>query len=548
MAIQLEGSNRIQPYTSSQSYIQSNSGGDYVKQQADSQMQNLQKGEVVEGKVLQTKENSVSLEVNGKVIEAKLDGRFEFVEGEIVRLTVLDANAEKILLKSNVDSNVLSEKRLEDILTQLSIKVTEENKFLVQELMAAKLPLSPELLKNLQSVMQKYPQINVKTLIFLHRNGIELNDANLNELIKTQNSPDLLSSRLDEVIGKLAKMIQSEKGSMFFGKLVSGNPQGEALLEHIKYMLSGQQEEKPTTPSPLLSKVFSPTEMETMVKEIETLLQSEYPNFFDKEVIVDNLLQKILQFQTKGELTPDNPKFNQEIFQQLKGSILKGAFLDEILSKLGEFPKEVQDSIKQVIAEKLAGNALRKELLLSGKEEDAAEHLEKLFDKLTQLKDSSDGSMLAKNIMRDVLSARDSMNFMNKFDSNSGFLQLPFLMGDKVLNGELFVLKDKKAKGQKLNDNISALLQLDFATLGHLDTFIKKEGMKLQIDFYAEDAEKEKWIREKIHLLHNSLMDKNYQIMAINTFVKREKTDGFADFLADERIQKVSRFSFDMRA
>ena len=95
---------------------------------------------------------------------------------------------------------------------------------------------------------------------------------------------------------------------------------------------------------------------------------------------------------------------------------------------------------------------------------------------------------------------------------------------------------------------MSALLQLDFATLGHLDTFIRKEKQKVQIDFYAEDSEKEKWIKEKLYLLHNSLLDKNYQVMAIQTFVKKGRVNGFADFLANEQVKKVSRFSFDMRA
>ena len=153
-----------------------------------------------------------------------------------------------------------------------------------------------------------------------------------------------------------------------------------------------------------------------------------------------------------------------------------------------------------------------------------------------------------KAVVQDALSARSSLGFMAKFQNAAGFMQLPFLFGDKILNGELFVLNNKQKEKGAAQDDVSALLQLDFATLGHLDTFIRKKKQKVQIDFYAEDSEKEKWIKEKLYLLHNSLLDKNYQVMAIQTFVKKERVNGFADFLANEQVKKVSRFSFDMRA
>ena len=153
-----------------------------------------------------------------------------------------------------------------------------------------------------------------------------------------------------------------------------------------------------------------------------------------------------------------------------------------------------------------------------------------------------------KEVLQDALSARSSLGFMSKFQDAAGFMQLPFLFGDKILNGALFVLNNKKKTKDAAQDDVSALLQLDFATLGHLDTFIRKEKQKVQIDFYTEDSTKEKWIKEKLYLLHNSLLDKNYQITAIQTFVKKDRINGFADFLANEQVKKVSRFSFDMRA
>ena len=115
---QIEAPGRIQAYQNIHSQGQESTVGN-TKTTPDNPLTNLQKGEVIEGKVLSSGEKSITLEIDGQVIEAKLDGNFEFLKGEIVRLVVADANQEKLLLKPALDMEALSNKRLEDILKQL---------------------------------------------------------------------------------------------------------------------------------------------------------------------------------------------------------------------------------------------------------------------------------------------------------------------------------------------------------------------------------------------------------------------------------------------
>ncbi|RRD94892.1 hypothetical protein EII17_05625 [Clostridiales bacterium COT073_COT-073] len=554
MAAQVEASTRIPAQSHLNSYVQTGSAGDNAKTLRDGQTPNWQKGEVIEGKILSAGEKNITLEVNGQVMEARLEGKFEFIEGEMVRLTVTDASLEKLLLKPMLDADMMSEKRLEDIVKQLGLKVSPENKELVRELMGAKLPLSADNLKLLQMMMIRHPQVNVRNMVLLMKNGIPLTDANINELAKTQNPEDMLANRLNEMIGKLVQTMQTENGENLLHQLAEGNPETEKILEYLKTMVSGKEQDASQGDTRLLSSFLNRNEIKALAQQIENLLK-DFPNMVQKHADPANSggtkEGPVFSGQTGNFFSPEENRLIQSVLTEMKQGILEGEIqsLQNILNKSQVLPKELRDQLRLLLSERLSMGALRKGIFLNGKEEDPIKHLERLFSKLGQVKSAADNSsMLVKDAMQDISSARDSMNFMAKFQNNAGFLQLPFFMGDKILNGELFVLKNRKNKKEDGKDEISALLQLDFATLGHLDTFIKKDGLKLQIDFYAEDKTKEKWLKEKMYLLHNRLLEKNYQILAINTFIKKKKTDGFADFLANEQVQKISRFSFDVRA
>ena len=542
---QIEAPGRIQAYQNIHSQGQESTVGN-TKTTPDNPLTNLQKGEVIEGKVLSSGEKSITLEIDGQVIEAKLDGNFEFLKGEIVRLVVADANQEKLLLKPALDMEALSNKRLEDILKQLQLKLTPENKAIVQELMGAKLPLSQDNLRSLQLMMNKYPEVDLKSMVLLLKNGIELTDAAVRELLKAQTPTEALALRLEDLVSKLTKAAVNQKSAEFLSEFAKGQPEAEQLAEQLKLLWSGQEGESRLATNQTLSRLLRQSETEGLLKDIENW-QKNLPQLNTKPTESTSKLLPLISSAGAGASGEEI----KNILANMKQLLAQGELKDtrQFLTLVKDLPAELQNELKQILGERISAAALRRAVFLSGQEKEPAEHLEKLYARLNQLKNSGENSSaLMKAVVQDALSARSSLGFMAKFQNAAGFMQLPFLFGDKILNGELFVLNNKQKEKGAAQDDVSALLQLDFATLGHLDTFIRKEKQKVQIDFYAEDSEKEKWIKEKLYLLHNSLLDKNYQVMAIQTFVKKGRVNGFADFLANEQVKKVSRFSFDMRA
>ncbi len=549
--LQVENSSRIQPYQNLQVQSQTGENG---KITSDKPFQELQKGDIIEGRVLSAGEKSIVLELDGKAIEAKLEGNFEFVKGELVQLVVAEATPEKLLLKSVLDQAAMSNKRLEDILTQLHLKLTPENKAMVAELMGAKLPLSQENLKTLQLMMSKYPEVDIKSMVLLLKNGIELNDEAMRELLKTKLPSEQLTSRLEELIGKLAKAAAGQSGERLLSQLTKDVPEAEELLRQLKMLYTEKDGGEARAAERPLNQLLGKAEAETLVKELENWqrnIASASRNSEAPASSENKFLSALATFSGEEGLIPENSKNLSELLNTLKQSFLQGDFKDasELLKAAKGLPEELRAELKQILSERLGAAALRRTFFLNGRESEPTEHLERLFERLSQFKSNAESpSTLMREALQDATSARSALGFMEKFQGNAGFVQLPFLLGDKALNGELFVLNNKKKGKEAAGEDISALLQLEFATLGHVDTFIRKEQQRVQIDFYAEDVAKEKWIREKIYLLHNNLLEKNYQITAIRTFVKKDKTDGFADFLANEEVKKVSRFSFDMKA
>ena len=542
---QIEATGRIQAYQNIHPQTQ-DSPLNTAKTVPEKPLADLQKGEVIEGKVLSSSEKSITLEIDGQVIEAKLDGHFEFVKGEIVRLVVADASQEKLLLKPALDTEAMSSKRLEDILKQLQLKLTPENKAIVQELMGAKLPLSQENLRSLQLMMAKYPEVDLKSMVMLLKNGIELTGDTVRELLKTQMPEEALTTRLEELVNKLTKIAGNQKFDALLSEFVKGQPEAEQLMEQLKLLRNGEESKESQLPANRnLSQLLGQSETEGLLKEIENW-QKNLPQLNTKANESTSSLLPLISFA--GSTAAGEELKN--ILANMKQLLAQGELKDirQFLALVKDLPAELQTELKQILSERISAAALRRAIFLSGQEKEPAEHLEKLYARLNQLKSGETSSALMKEALQDALSARSSLGFMAKFQDAAGFMQLPFLFGDKILNGALFVLNNKQKTKDTANDDVSALLQLDFATLGHLDTFIRKDKQKVQIDFYAEDSTKEKWIKEKLYLLHNSLLDKNYQITAIQTFVKKDRINGFADFLANEQVKKVSRFSFDMRA
>jgi len=542
---QIEATGRIQAYQNIYPQTQDSTLSS-AKTAPEKPLADLHKGEVIEGKVLSSGEKSITLEIDGQVIEAKLDGHFEFVKGEIVRLVVADANQEKLLLKPALNTEAMSNKRLEDILKQLQLKLTPENKAIVQELMAAKLPLSQENLRSLQLMMAKYPEADLKSMVLLLKNGIELTGDTVRELLKTQMPEEALTARLEELVSKLTKTAVNQKSDALLSEFVKGQPEAEQLMEQLKLLRSGEESKESQFPANrTLSQLLGQSETEGLLKDIENW-QKNLPQLNTKGNESTSALLPLISFPGAAAAGEEI----KNILANMKQLLAQGELKDsrQFLALVKDLPAELQTELKQILSERISAAALHRAIFLSGQEKEPAEHLEKLYTRLNQLKSSETPSALMKEVLQDALSARSSLGFMSKFQDAAGFMQLPFLFGDKILNGALFVLNNKKKTKDAAQDDVSALLQLDFSTLGHLDTFIRKEKQKVQIDFYTEDSTKEKWIKEKLYLLHNSLLDKNYQITAIQTFVKKDRINGFADFLANEQVKKVSRFSFDMRA
>lgn len=545
---QVEASGRIQAYQNIQPQTQGSITGSTIgsaKTAVENPLADLQKGEVIEGKVLSAGEKSITLEIDGQPVEAKLDGQFEFVKGEMVRLVVADSTQEKLLLKPELGTEAMSNKRLEDILQQLQLKLTPENKALVQELMGAKLPLSQDNLRSLQLMMNKFPEVDLKSMVLLLKNGMELNSETVQQMMKAQLPEEALTARLEDLVSKLTKMAANQKSDALLSEFVKGQPEAEQLTEQLKLLWGGEENKASSfLTNRSLSQLLGKAEMDGLVKDIENW-QKDLPQLNTKPSESASKLISLLSSAVAAE--------GEEIkntLADMKQLLTQGELKDvrQFLTLAKSLPEELQNQLKQVFSERISAAALRRAIFLSGQEKDPAEHLEKLYTKLNQLKGGETPSALMKEAAQDALSARSSLGFMAKFQDAAGFMQLPFLFGDKVLNGALFVLNNKKKEKDGTKDDVSALLQLDFATLGHLDTFIRKENQKVQIDFYAEDSTKEKWLKEKLYLLHNSLLDKSYQVAAIQTFVKKDKINGFSDFLANEQVKKVSRFSFDMRA
>lgn len=137
-------------------------------------------------------------------------------------------------------------------------------------------------------------------------------------------------------------------------------------------------------------------------------------------------------------------------------------------------------------------------------------------------------------------SVKNTLKFMSEINEYKSYFQMPLMNENQPENVEIFAFKNPKKQYDK--ENLSALICLDFESLGHIDIFIEKIKNNISFQFRLKN--------DRIISIFKSNMQKLRELLPQYTISAAfKKSDEKFDITYDnsEQTEKI-KYSFDMKA
>ena|GEM_PF-6529029 len=118
------------------------------------------------------------------------------------------------------------------------------------------------------------------------------------------------------------------------------------------------------------------------------------------------------------------------------------------------------------------------------------------------------------NILENISTTRENLEFLNLL-KDSIYIPLPISLGETTTNGELFIFKDSR-RSKKSKSSSSALVALNTAYLGRVETYIQKHNNNINLQFRLENMETQSIIKSNINTLNSLLREYNYNLQSFS--------------------------------
>lgn len=175
------------------------------------------------------------------------------------------------------------------------------------------------------------------------------------------------------------------------------------------------------------------------------------------------------------------------------------------------------------------------------------QQLKQDLEQLNQLVKADKTSAEPSQLEAPVKNLQDNLQFMKDLNDVFTYLQLPVQFKDRTAHADLYVMSRKKALGDS-KENLSVLLHLDMAHLGSVGVHIRMNtGSRIQADFYMDNKEAGRLVKENLPSLAEALEKKGYtlQYEVKDTYKKPDFSKDFIEQSSHDH--NISRYTFDIR-
>lgn len=503
---------------------------------------------IINARILDIKKNEVTISFNNNIIMARLKQILPVEIGSIHTFdTSYDESGKLILEFKMAYLDNVQETSIIDFFLHLGIDSNKENIKIASLLLNNNLYLTKENFMKFKQALRAFGENNIKEALFFINNDIPINSKNMTILDNFINRNNGITSHINSIIDIInnAKPIEvlfiGEKFIWGFRDVKLNNSLNE-LFKNIdesnfdkgvnKFLINNKLSllETNYVNSVILNK-FPENK-----QNIETLFYDNYKimNLIEnKTEILKELILSDSMLNDKKTLYDNLKNIMNEV---LEGKIsLNTNNIKDILSII------FKDDLKTFynVWSNLDGEKHQKLKLIESKliynfenstHQDLKEYLKSV--NLTVSKILEEGiNVLGEEskVVKEFNKLNNTLDFINQAKDNV-FIQVPLKINNQKLNGEIYILKNKKSKENK-GGSTSVLIGLDTRNLNRVEIFLQKKDRDISLNFKLTDENIEKLVREKIYLLKEKLISSNYVVNNL-TFTELKEI-----FNTDKNIQ-----------
>lgn len=553
------------------------------------QIRSLVPGQTIRGEVVTRNGGEIQIRLSDDlVLNARVDQNINLEPGQNVTFEVRSSRG--ALSLSPLFTNVAADVNVMKALDMAGLPVNETSVAMTEQLMKAGLSVNRNMLHQVYREINSFPGAQVSDVVNLHRLGIPVNEANMQQMAAYRNLSHQLIDGMDMVLEALPEAIGDmlSQGDLqgvlelyrAFAPLMPEaapegtlNPQaGEAAGAAAKQIfleaeaeMAGLPEEGAVLNGMTDAETAENGKAPLILSQEDTVsgMPGEESSRFntgetDLHKMVQGFMQAVDQMQLSGQETE---RFAAQLNSIGNGELPAGQLL-RVASELlqaAEGRPESRNILKSLLGEKgfgrLLAGQIKEQWTIRPEEVAKPEEVEELYNRLNrQLKALTDAlgarGQESSAAFKAAAALSQNIDFMNQMNQMYTYVQLPLQLQHADAHGELYVYTNKRSLAQN-NGQISALLHLDMEHLGALDVYVTLQETKVNTKFYVADESVLDFLEEHMDLLTERLQKRGYDcrctLSARDAESGEEPNSGLAPILQQDGGMLLSQYAFDVR-
>lgn len=561
-------------------------------------VRSLTKGNIFEGTVNSMKNGQVTLALaNGQLLSARMEGKVPLSVGQSMFFQVKSNDGTQIAIRPFLVDGSGGNYTLLQALSAAGLP--QESKYLsmVNRMMEEQMPIDRASLQQMARMANANPEINVQTLVQLHKLGLPITVENASQLENYMNDRQAITAELDHFIEELPAAMQgnelsAEQMRQSGGQILSIITENPA---DVPEKIGQQQTPVAADESGAVNQAGEPvqqgevtqnaaaqdtaelTAADQMANEAAEPATSDQTANGASTAVSESTQTAAGQEQYAEWDTPSAPHTlgsllepeQVEHLNQMLGKLLgtetskygKDSAAAEVLRDLGQAMKTAlpmeREHLQKLFSSKefksLVKDTLEQQWMIKPSELAQEDKIGKLYERLTGQMERIENAMKATgqentNFTQLATDIRSNVEFMNQINQVYTYAQIPLKMSGRNASGELYVYTNKKALAEGDKD-LTAFLHLDLDHLGSTDVSVRMRGREVNTKFYMADDSAYNMIAYNLPLLEARLKKKGYNC-TFSTVKENHHVNFVEDFLKKDQPSagQLHRYSFDVRA
>lgn len=199
----------------------------FVKQQFD--IRSLNPGEIFQGRITDIRNNTITIQVNNQLLQAKYDNNVNVTLGQELQFLVKENKENQVIIKPlTMEGFTPMDNTIYKALDGAALPPTNKNFDAAAALFNHQMSLDKQSLTSLLSKAYLFPETPISHLALMIKNGIEVTNENITQFEHYVNGEHQLSGDLNKLIRELPDIIkqihdqQGAKAAMEFVRTLTG--------------------------------------------------------------------------------------------------------------------------------------------------------------------------------------------------------------------------------------------------------------------------------------------------------------------------------------